>query len=103
MQNKLENPPFQTLEDFSTWLNKEGRPHIQNKASVLQTLVTNGTELSKMTSGKEKKNLQKVCKEMSQKGALMADMMDKRMAKANHLIEVNKVNGECSIQMNSRN
>ena len=90
MRDKLERPHSHNLEDYYQWIVREAKPEINSKLSSYQWLNSTGQQLSDMTSGKEKKEFNKVSKEVKSKWEALNENVDKRSAKVNHLLQVRK-------------
>jgi len=90
MKETLERPKYENLEDYNMWLEKEASAEIGAKQQLYDWIQKSGEDLAQMTSGKEKKELVRVTKEVKHKWLELNDLLEKRKAKVSHLLQVRR-------------
>jgi hypothetical protein len=91
MKDQLERPKYENLEDYGSWIENESLSEIRAKQAAYEWIQKSGEELAQMTSGKEKKELLRITKEVKLKWAEINELVETRQAKVNHLLQVRRM------------
>lgn len=88
MKDSLERPSAHNLEDYLNYLDQVATQDLSMKVQTVEWLQNCGKNLAEMTTGKEKKELLRVVKEVGRTWNEIWELIEQRKSRANNLLQV---------------